>query len=94
LSKARDFLTLLEEKQVISKLITGQNSGQLEITIGSENQIQRVKECSIVTASYKMDDQTVGWLSVIGPTRMDYAHVINVLDQMSRLVNQALKDKS
>lgn len=94
LSKARDFLTLLEEKQVISRLITDPGGGQLKISIGSENQIQKAQECSIVTASYQMDNQTVGWLSVIGPTRMDYAHVIDVLDQMSRLMNQALKDKS
>lgn len=94
LSKAKDFLTMMEEKQVVSQLITDSNGGQLKISIGNENQVQRAKECSIVTASYEMDNQTVGWLSVIGPTRMDYAHVIDVLDQMSRLMNQALKDKS
>ncbi|MDW7671299.1 MAG: heat-inducible transcriptional repressor HrcA [Bacillota bacterium] len=94
LTKARDFLTLMEEKQVISQMITDPAGGQLKISIGSENQVQRAKECSIVTASYQMDNQTVGWMSVIGPTRMDYAHVIDVLDQMSRLMNQALKNKS
>lgn len=94
LSKAKDFLTLLEEKQVISRLITDPGGGQLKITIGSENQVEKAQECSIVTASYQMDNQVVGWISVIGPTRMDYDHVINVLDQMSRLMNQALKNKS
>lgn len=94
ITKAKDFLTLMEEKQVISRMITDPGGGQLKITIGSENQVQRARDCSIVTATYAVDDQTLGWLSVIGPTRMDYGHVIDVLDQMSRLMNQALKDKS
>ena len=94
MAKARDFLALLEEKQVISQLITGNDGSRMNISIGSENQIQQVQDCSIVTASYEVDDRTVGWLSVIGPTRMDYSHVIDVLDQMSRLMNQALREKS
>ncbi|MEN1759748.1 heat-inducible transcriptional repressor HrcA [Anoxynatronum sibiricum] len=94
LTRAKDFLTLMEEKQVISRMITDPGGGQLKITIGSENQVQRARECSIVSATYQVDDQTLGWLGVIGPTRMDYGHVIDVLDQMSRLMSQALKDKS
>ena len=94
LAKARDFLTLLEEKQMINQLIKDPDGSELRISIGSENQIQRAKECSIVTATYEIGEHMVGSLSVIGPTRMDYSHVIDVLEQMSRLMNQALKDKS
>jgi len=93
LKKARSFLNLLEERKTISELISRQDSGELNVSIGTENKIHEAKECSIVTTTYSLDQQTVGQLSVIGPTRMDYDRVMSVLAQVSKMMNQILKEK-
>lgn len=91
--KAKSFLTMLEEKQLLSNLITSTGNEGLKISIGSENFCQEVKECSIVTATFKLNGSPVGWLSVIGPTRMDYSNVVSVMGQISKQINQLLKNE-
>jgi len=93
LAKARSFLNLLEERKTISELISRQDSDYLNVSIGTENKIQEAKECSIVTTTYSLDQQTVGQLSIIGPTRMDYDRVMSVLSQVSKMMNQILKEQ-
>jgi len=46
--------------------------------------------CSIVTASYSVDDQLLGSLGVIGPTRMAYDKVISAVDVTAKLLSAAL----
>ena len=89
--KAKSFLTMLEEKALISNMITSTDGDGLTISIGSENLFQEAKDCSLVTATFKLEGNIMGWLSVIGPTRMDYSHVISVMDQISSYINQLLK---
>lgn len=89
--RAKAFLTMLEEGTLISDLIRASEGDGLTVSIGSENLLQEVKDCSLVTATIKMDGNTMGWLSVIGPTRMDYSHVISVMDQISAYIKQMLK---
>ena len=47
-------------------------------------------DCSIVTAPYQLDDDTVGVLGVIGPTRMAYDRVVPIVDITARLLRSAL----
>jgi heat-inducible transcriptional repressor len=92
--KAKNFLRMLEKKQLISSLIaSSSNNGGLTISIGSENIPQEAKDCSLVTATYKIEGNTLGWLSVIGPTRMDYANVVSVMAQISKTLNEMLKTR-
>ncbi|WP_026476286.1 heat-inducible transcriptional repressor HrcA [Alkaliphilus transvaalensis] len=93
LLRAKSFLTMLEEKALISNLITATESEGISISIGSENPFQEAKDCSLVTASFKLEGNVIGWLSVIGPTRMDYSHVISVMDQVSSYINHLLKNR-
>lgn len=94
LTKARSFLNLLEERKTIGQLISRQDSSRLNVSIGNENTIQEAKECSIVTTTYHLDQETIGQLSIIGPTRMDYDRVMSVLAQVSKMMTQILKDQS
>lgn len=91
--KAKSFLKLLEEKELLSNLITSFEDEGLSISIGSENIYQEVKDCSLVTATYKVDDTILGWLSVIGPTRMDYSTVVSVMTQVSEFIMGLLNSK-
>ncbi len=91
--KAKSFLELLEEKQLLSSLITSFEDEGLNISIGSENVYKEVEHCSLVTTTYKIDDTTLGWLSVIGPTRMDYSTVVNAMAQISETIIELLKNR-
>jgi len=62
----------------------------VQIFIGEESGYQILDECSVVAAPYRVDDDTVGVLGVIGPTRMAYERVIPIVDITAKLVGAAL----
>jgi heat-inducible transcriptional repressor len=82
---------LFEQKTQIMRLLD--NSSQAEgvrIYIGGESQMVPMQELSVVTAPYEVDGQVVGTLGVIGPTRMPYDRMIQIVDITSRLIGNAL----
>lgn len=91
--KAKSFLELLEERELLSSLITSFEEEGLNISIGSENVYKEVEDYSLVTATYKVDGTSLGWLSIIGPTRMDYSTVVSVMAQVSEFIMELLKSK-
>ena len=82
---------LFEQKAQLMRLldIAGQADG-VRIFIGGESQVVPFEELSIVSAPYEVDGQVVGTLGVIGPTRMDYDRMIQIVDITSKLVSNAL----
>lgn len=87
--KARSFLNMLEKKETITTMVKskGIQKDNINITIGSDNDCEIAKECSIVTATYNIDKDLVGKISFIGPTRMDYARIYAIVNYMSLLFN-------
>lgn len=63
----------------------------IQIFIGEESGYSLLGDCSLVTTPYRVDDQVVGVLGVIGPTRMDYQRVIPIVDVTARLLSAALR---
>ena len=63
----------------------------VQVFIGEESGYQIFDGCSVVTAPYHLDDDTVGVLGVIGPTRMAYDRVVPIVDITARLLRSALK---
>jgi len=82
---------LFEQKAQIMRLldIAGQAEG-VRIFIGGESQVVPFEELSIVSAAYEVDGKLVGTLGVIGPTRMAYDRMIQIVDITSKLVSNAL----
>jgi len=62
----------------------------VRIYIGGESQIVPFEELSVVSAPYEVDGKVVGTLGVIGPTRMAYDRMIQIVDITSKLVSNAL----
>jgi heat-inducible transcriptional repressor len=62
----------------------------VQVFIGEESGYRILDNCSVVTAPYKLDDDTVGVLGVIGPTRMAYDRVVPIVDITARLLKSAL----
>jgi heat-inducible transcriptional repressor len=65
----------------------------VQIFIGEESGYQAFDQCSLVTSSYSINDETVGVLGVIGPTRMAYEKVIPFVDVTAKLLGAALNPK-
>jgi heat-inducible transcriptional repressor len=82
---------LFEQKAQLMRLldIAGQAEG-VRIFIGGESQVVPFEDLSIVSAPYEVDGQIVGTLGVIGPTRMPYDRMIQIVDITSKLVSNAL----
>ncbi len=82
---------LFEQKAQLMRLldVTGQAEG-VRIFIGGESQVVPFEDLSIVSAPYEVDGQIVGTLGVIGPTRMPYERMIQIVDITSKLVSNAL----
>jgi heat-inducible transcriptional repressor len=66
------------------------NADGVQVFIGEESGYRILDDCSVVTAPYKLDDDTVGVLGVIGPTRMAYDRVVPIVDITARLIRSAL----
>ncbi len=62
----------------------------VQVFIGEESGYRILDDCSVVTAPYQLDDDTVGVLGVIGPTRMAYDRVVPIVDITARLLKSAL----
>lgn len=94
IEKLRKLFRAFEEKSIILRLLEKsiQSSG-IQIFIGSENQINEMEGCSVITAPYTQGDHPIGTLGVIGPTRMDYNRVIPVVDYTAKVVSRILEKK-
>lgn len=66
----------------------------VQIFIGEESGYQIFDDCSVITAPYHVDDDTVGVLGVIGPTRMPYDRVVPIVDVTARLLESAFSQKN
>ena len=62
----------------------------VQVFIGEESGYEILDDCSVVTSPYHLDDDTVGVLGVIGPTRMAYDRVVPIVDITARLLKSAL----
>ena len=87
----RRMFDLFEQKTQLMRLLDVSSRAEgVRIFIGGESGVVPVEELSVVSAPYEVDGQVVGTLGVIGPTRMKYDRMIQIVDITSRLVSNAL----
>ncbi|MDR6212483.1 heat-inducible transcriptional repressor HrcA [Paracidovorax wautersii] len=85
---------LFEQKTQILRLLDVASQAEgVRIFIGGESQVVPFEELSVVSAPYEVDGQIVGTLGVIGPTRMPYDRMIQIVDITSKLVSNALSHR-
>ncbi|MCR4585290.1 MAG: heat-inducible transcriptional repressor HrcA [Lachnospiraceae bacterium] len=94
--KASELIGTFEEKKALAKLATEnladeQNTG-IQVYIGEESPIKAMKDCSVVTATYELEEGMRGSIAIIGPKRMDYEKVVASLktmkDELERIYNR------
>ena len=94
LGSLRKMFDLFEQKTQLMRLLDGSSRAEgVRIYIGGESGLVPIEDLSVVSAPYEVDGQVVGTLGVIGPTRMAYDRMIQIVDITSRLVGNALSQK-
>ena len=94
--KARDLIGAFEEKELLTNLVQetfdkeGSQQG-IQVYIGSETPVQTMKDCSVVTATYELEEGVRGTIGIIGPKRMDYEKVVNTLKTLTTQLDSIYK---
>jgi heat-inducible transcriptional repressor len=87
----RRMFDLFEQKTQLLRLLDVSAQAQgVRIYIGGESQVVPYQDLSVVTAPYEVDGKVVGTLGVIGPQRMSYERMIQIVDVTAKLVGNAL----
>ena len=81
---AQEIISAFEEKQQLAALVTksmanGGEDRDIQVYIGDESNVENMKDCSVVTATYELGEGMQGTIGIIGPKRMDYEHVMKTL---------------
>jgi heat-inducible transcriptional repressor len=91
LGSLRKLFDLFEQKTQLMRLLDVSSRAEgVRIYIGGESGVVPYEALSIVSAPYEVDGQVVGTLGVVGPTRMPYERMIQIVDITSKLVSNAL----
>ena len=90
---AKPILQIFEDKEMLSRLMEEDLPREgIRVYIGKENKYRNMQRCSVVTAGYKFRDELIGRLGIIGPTRMEYSHLIPLVGFISDTVTKVLNE--
>jgi heat-inducible transcriptional repressor len=94
--RLRALFKMYEEKGKLVKILNeclaeSANTG-IGIRIGSENQIASLRNCTIITSPYIYGGSVIGGVGVVGPTRMEYARMITVVNYIARLFEKVFSE--
>jgi heat-inducible transcriptional repressor len=90
----RDMFDVFEQKTQLMRLLEGSSRAEgVRIFIGGESRVVPFEALSVVSSPYEVDGQVVGTLGVIGPTRMPYDRMIQIVDITAKLVGNALSQR-
>ncbi|MBP3429018.1 MAG: heat-inducible transcription repressor HrcA [Clostridia bacterium] len=90
--KAKALLSVLETREKVVSLLSNNGEMEISVRIGPETGMEETRDCSIVTASYRLSDGRVNTIGLIGPTRMQYGKVLSVLGQVGRSLSELLDE--
>lgn len=92
LEKAKSFISFIENEELLMDIMVGNKNQKddLKIVIGEENIYEVLKDCSVITANYKLGEKTIGKIGIVGPTRMDYPYLIGILKSFSKDISEVL----
>ncbi len=88
--RAARLLEMLEHQVVVVSLVRELLDRGLAVSIGTENTIDELRDCSIVVAPYEVDGRPAGVVGVLGPTRMDYRHALAAVAAVSQQLGRHL----
>ena len=90
LERIRQLFHMLETKEAMAKLLNLSDMAEgVQIFIGAENELFGLAGCSLIVAPYgNTRKELVGAIGVIGPTRIDYARIIPMVDYTAKVIGR------
>lgn len=102
MDRLRELLRTIEEKSRLMRILNqcvdreSTAKGGVQVIIGSENASSTLSDCTLITAPYRIGGgSAIGTLSVLGPTRIEYARIISIVGYVARILEKHIvKDVS
>ncbi len=95
--KASQLINAFEEKDALNELVhetlSDEKNTGIQIYIGEEAPVRGMKDCSVVTATYELEEGMKGTIGIIGPKRMDYDKVVGTLKTMMHQLDDLYKNR-
>ena len=94
--KSTQLLSAFEDKKSLEEFISDKDDANsdnhgIQVYIGSESPVQSMQNCSVVTATYEIEDGVYGTIGIIGPKRMDYKKVVGNLETVMKQLDAIYK---
>lgn len=80
--RVRELLSFFEKNDIFRLVENTQEQG-MSVRIGKENQINAMRDCTVITVPYELSDQESGTIAIVGPTRMEYQKVIPLVKYLA-----------
>jgi heat-inducible transcriptional repressor len=91
LERTKELLRTLEQKgrlvDLLETVLTGQG---VQVVIGHENPVSSLSDLSVVATTYRAGDRVLGTVGIVGPTRMEYARAIALVDYLAHVLTRFL----
>lgn len=88
MDKARKFMETLQDTSAIIRIFDDVTPRGITVKIGNEIGLEALRESSIVAAGYRINEDTCGHIGIIGPTRMNYGHVVTVVESFRQTLTE------
>lgn len=88
IDKLKNAISVLDSKELLLPLISGDSNLEINVKVGGDEKLG-ITDCSVVSATYKINGKTVGSASVVGPLRMDYGKVVSILKNVTDLLEDS-----
>ncbi len=94
-SSVRSLIDAFDQKSAILKILDdSMNKKGVRIYIGIENDLKQLQGCSLITASYRNNQNVLGSIGVVGPTSMDYKRIISMVDYTAKILSKTITEQS
>ncbi|MGP4074459.1 heat-inducible transcriptional repressor HrcA [Halobacillus sp. K22] len=90
LDKVRSLYATIEQENDIADLLRSGEEG-INVRIGQENPFDAMQNCSLITASYKLSNNQIGTIALLGPTRMEYNRMFSLMNVLSKHMTETFK---
>ena len=94
-SSVRSLIDAFEQKSAIMKILDDSMKHKgVHIFIGIEIDLKQLQDCSLITASYRNNQNVLGSIGVVGPTSMDYKRIISMVDYTAKILSKTITEQS
>ncbi|PXW91613.1 heat-inducible transcription repressor HrcA [Streptohalobacillus salinus] len=81
-AKIHSLYSVIEKEDIMANILRSEDRG-IHISIGHENQMIEMSDCSLITATYSLKGNQYGTIALLGPKRMEYSRVVALLNALS-----------